>query len=36
MKIRSANFTPKSLWLGLLLVVVTLAAYWPVFSAGFI
>ena len=36
MKICSANFTPKSLWLGLLLVVVTLAAYWPVFSAGFI
>ena len=36
MKIRSANFTPKPLWLGLLLVVATLAAYWPVFSAGFI
>lgn len=36
MKIRGANFTPKPLWLGLLLVAMTLAAYWPAFSAGFI
>ena len=27
---------PGVLWLGLFLVVATLAAYWPVFSAGFI
>jgi tetratricopeptide (TPR) repeat protein len=27
---------PRGFWLGLLLVLATLAAYWPVFSAGFI
>jgi len=27
---------PRGFWLGLLLVLATVAAYWPVFSAGFI
>ena len=27
---------PKWLWLALFIIAATLAAYWPVFSAGFI
>lgn len=36
MKTDATNPAPRFVWLALLLVAATLAAYWPVFSAGFI
>jgi len=33
---KSNSTAPSWLWLGLLLILATVAAYWPVFSAGFI